>query len=99
MMSKSSYFYPSPPRLKLPLDLVENIVDQSALPCLWPAESQYPSVAADFSPDRQPLFQRQQPTGAAGFGGGGVGLGVEGFAEGGGEGGPLGGQAGFAVFL
>lgn len=74
-MSKSSYFYLSLPRLKLSLNLVENIIDQACAAGFWPGEAHDPAVAADFSPDRQPLFQRQQPTRAAGFGGGGVGLG------------------------
>lgn len=41
-------------------------------------EFQRPAAHAFLSPDRQPLFQGQQPTRAAGFGGGGVGLGGEG---------------------
>ena len=88
-----------PPRLKQPLDLVENVVDQTTFAGFRPGEAHDPAIAADFAPDRQPLFQGQQPTRAAGFGGGGVGLGGERLGQGRDQGGPLAGQAIAPVFL
>lgn len=67
ILPKSSCFSASTTRLKLLLDVVENVVDQAASYSFRPDEAGHPAAAADFFPYCQRRSQGQLTTRAFWF--------------------------------